>query len=150
MSGCVFCDIVQGLSEASRVYEGQVTLAFMDPHQLNDGHVLIIPKQHFETIDQVPLEIAGALFMTAVIVTRAVQQTFILDGLNIWQSNGAAAGQEVPHVHLHVFPRKVDDGFGAFAYPAPPQNTERPRLDELAQRIRETIDLDPKSSHTEY
>lgn len=149
MSQCVFCEIVYGRSEASRVYEDEVTLAFMDPHQLNDGHVLIIPKQHFETIDDVPLEIAGALFKAAVIITRAVQQTFMPDGLNIWQSNGAAAGQEVPHVHLHVFPRKEADGFGAFAYPTPPQNTERPRLGELALQIRQQIAEDLNSSDTE-
>ena len=150
MSECVFCDIVRGTGEASLVYEDRVTLAFMDTHQLNDGHVLIIPKIHFETIDQVPLDIAGELFKAAVIITNAVQQAFVPDGVNIWQSNGAAAGQEVSHVHLHVFPRILADGFGAFAYPTPPQDTARTRLHELAQRIREKIDLDTKSSHTEY
>jgi histidine triad (HIT) family protein len=149
VSQCVFCDIVRGKKEASRVYEDQVTLAFMDLHQLNEGHVLIIPNQHFETIDEVPLDIVGALFKTAVVVARAVQQVFMPDGLNIWQSSGAAAGQEVPHVHLHVFPRKLTDGFGAFAYPIPPQNTERPRLDELALQIRRKIGLYPHSSRSE-
>ena len=150
MSECVFCDIVQGLSEASRVYEDNATLAFMNIKQFNEGHVLVIPKQHVETVDQLPLEIASALFQTTVIVAKVVQQTFQPEGMNIWQSNGAAAGQEVPHVHLHIFPRRHDDHFSGFRYETMPPLVERAQLDKLAQRIRETINPDVKSSHTEY
>ena len=139
MSDCIFCDIVNGIAEASVVYEDELTLAFMDVHQLTDGHVLIIPKMHYETIDQLPLAMAGPLFTTAAVIARAVEQAFGPDGINIWQSNGAAAGQEVPHVHLHVFPRQHGDGFGAFTYSSLPRNTARARLNDLAQQIQDEL-----------
>lgn len=140
MSACVFCDILRGSEEASRVYEDDTTLAFMNIKQFNEGHVLVIPKAHIETVDQLPLDIAGALFQTTVLISKAVQDTFQPHGMNIWQSNGAAAGQEVPHVHIHVFPRRQDDGFTGFRYPTMPPLVERARLNQLAQRIRNTID----------
>jgi histidine triad (HIT) family protein len=141
---------VQFTGEASRVYEDDATLAFMNIRQFNQGHVLIIPKQHVETVDQLSAGTAGALFQTTVIVSRAVQRTFQPDGMNIWQSNGAAAGQEVPHVHIHVFPRWRNDGFTGFRYETIPPLVGRARLDNLAQRIRETIDPDAIPSHTDF
>jgi histidine triad (HIT) family protein len=149
VSQCVFCDIVGGTSEASRVYEDDTTLAFMNIKQLSDGHVLVIPKQHIETVDQLPLALAGALFQTTVTIARAVQQTFQPEGMNVWQSNGSAAGQEVPHVHVHIFPRRHDDRFSGFRYETMPPLVERARLDVLALQIRHQIDLDPHSSRSE-
>lgn len=125
MNECVFCDILQGLSNVSSVYEDDATLAFMNIKQFNEGHVLVIPKQHIETVNQLPLDIASALFQTTVKIADAVQRTFHPEGMNIWQSNGAAAGQEVPHVHIHVFPRRHNDGFTGFRYEIMPPLVER-------------------------
>ncbi len=97
---CIFCDIIARKLPASVVYEDTQTLAFMDLHQANPGHVLIIPRIHVEKITDCPLDIAAALLPVVVKVAQAVQQAFNPDGLSITQANGAAAMQEVPHIHI--------------------------------------------------
>ncbi len=132
---CVFCQIVAGKIPASVVYEDERMLAFMDLHQLNPGHLLVIPKGHIPTLDQLPVNLAGPLLQTVVLLTRAVQLSIKPDGINIWQSNGEAAGQEVLHVHFHIVPRFVDDGLRQIYAVAPPV-TPRSELDQLAAQIR--------------
>ncbi len=141
MRHCIFCEIVARQSEASFVYEDQETLAFMNLRQANPGHVLVIPKCHIETVEALPLPTAGALFQTVVRVTRAVQATFAPEGLSLWQANGAAAGQEVPHVHIHVLPRYRGDRAVTF-YPAVPPIAPRDKLDQLAAQIRKAMEVE--------
>ena len=107
--GCVFCRIVAGELPASVVHEDESVLAFMDIAQLSAAHVLVIPKGHAETIDQLPLDAAGPLMSGVVRVAAAVRSAFAPDGISVWQSNGEAAGQEVPHVHFHVLARRAGD-----------------------------------------
>jgi histidine triad (HIT) family protein len=133
---CLFCGIVAGTEPASRVYEDANTLAFMNIRQGNAGHVLVIPKLHIETIDQLPLALAGDLFQTVVRVSQAINQTIKPDGLNIWQSNGEGAGQEIPHIHIHLFPRWNGDDKVQF-YKTFPPHAERAYLDQLAETIRD-------------
>lgn len=138
MSECVFCAIVQMAAEASRVYEDNDTLAFMNLRQGNPGHVLVIPKAHIETIDALDLDTAAALSHTLVKVAQAIQIAFKPDGLNVWQSNRAAAGQEIPHVHFQLLPRWEDDHLIQFYTRVPPY-AERAYLDELAEQIRAAL-----------
>lgn len=107
---CVFCRIIRGELDSAIVYEDESTLAFMDLRQSNEGHVLVVPKRHFEQICDLDDDTASALAGTVCKVARAVRRVYAPDGLSIWQSNGPAAFQEVPHVHWHVFPRYKDDG----------------------------------------
>ena len=139
MTNCLFCRIVAGELRASRVFEDAWTLAFMDLRQTNAGHVLVLPKAHVETLDALPPELAGPLMRATVRVTGAVNSCFKPDGVNVWQSNGEAAGQEVPHVHLHVFPRYADDGHFRI-YPGRAPNADRSLLDGLAERLRASLD----------
>ena len=135
MSDCVFCEIVAGTLEASVVCEDDATLAFMDLRQPNAAHVLVMPKQHVETVYELEPEVAARLMQAVVLVARAVRRTFGPSGLSVWQSNGAAAGQEVPHVHMHIFTREPGDGF-LRVYPEPPVRPDRPALDRLAEQVR--------------
>ena len=139
MTDCLFCRIVAGELPASRVFEDEWTLAFMDLRQTNAGHVLVLPKAHVETLDALPADLAGPLMRATALVTGAVKRRFQPDGVNVWQSNGEAAGQEVPHVHLHVFPRYADDGHFRI-YPGRAPNADRGRLDELAGQLRASLD----------
>ncbi len=107
---CVFCRIIRGELDSATIYEDESTLAFMNLHQSNEGHVLVVPKRHFEQIYDLDEETASALANTVCKVARAVRRVYAPDGLSIWQSNGPAAFQEVPHVHWHVLPRYNDDG----------------------------------------
>jgi len=107
---CVFCRIISGELDSAAVYEDESTLAFLDLRQSNEGHVLVVPRNHIEQIYDLDELTASALASTVRRIARAVRRVYAPDGLSIWQSNGSAAGQEVPHVHWHVFPRYTDDG----------------------------------------
>ena len=109
-SDCVFCSIVRGDVDSATLFEDDATLAFLDLRQSNEGHVLVVPKRHFEQIYDLDEEIASSLGKTVRRVARAVRRVYEPEGLSIWQSNGAAAFQEVPHVHWHVLPRYSKDG----------------------------------------
>lgn len=138
MSDCVFCDIVAGARGASRVLETDAAIAFMDLRQANRGHVLVIPRDHVPDVFALSDETGAALMAAVVRVARAVRDSCPQQGLSIWQSNGPAAHQEVPHVHFHVHPRLLDDGL-LRVYPERPERPARPELDELAARIRRAL-----------
>ena len=107
---CIFCKLVAGEIPAARIYEDELTLAFMDIGQVNPGHVLIATKRHAVTVLDLTPEEAAAVMLTAQRVARAAEQAFAPDGLMLAQFNGKAAGQTVFHYHLHVVPRHSDDG----------------------------------------
>ena len=138
---CPFCRIVAGQEEASRVLETATVLAFMNRRQYNPGHVLVIPKPHIPTVDQLPETLAGELFRVVVRMARAIQASFQPPGLSIWQSNGPAAGQEIPHLHIHLLPRFPGDGALRFYAGSPPPIQPRASLELLAQRLREHLFL---------
>ncbi|MDE2728175.1 MAG: HIT family protein [Gemmatimonadota bacterium] len=106
---CVFCRIISGELDSATVFEDESTMAFLDLRQSNEGHVLVVPRNHIEQIYDLDKDTASALASTVCKVARAIRQVYKPDGLSIWQSNGPAAFQEVPHVHWHVFPRYTDD-----------------------------------------
>lgn len=133
---CVFCALVRCEVESSPIYQDALTLAFMNLRQANPGHVLVIPKTHVATLDQLDPHTASALFQTVVKVSQAVQTAFQPDGYNIWQSNHAAAGQEIPHVHIHIFPRAAGDQQLQFYRNTSPEPATRAHLDALAAQIR--------------
>ena len=107
---CVFCRIISGELDSAAVYEDESTLAFMNLRQSNEGHVLVVPRNHIEQIYDLDELTASALANAVYKVARAVRRVYKPKGLSIWQSNGPAAFQEVPHVHWHVLPRYTDDG----------------------------------------
>jgi len=132
---CAFCSIVNGTQGASKVFESGHTLAFMNQRQANPGHVLVIPKRHFATIYDLDDQAVAALFQTVVRVSQAIRRSLQPDGLTIWQSNGEVAGQEIFHVHIHIFPRVAGDPFIQF-YPELPAIQEQTALDQIAKEIR--------------
>jgi histidine triad (HIT) family protein len=109
---CVFCKIVAGQIPAMRVYEDVDTLAFLDIGPLAEGHMLVMPKQHFERLDEMDGELVGRITATLPKLGRSVMQVTSAAGFNVLQNNGKAAGQEVPHVHFHIIPRVPADGLG--------------------------------------
>lgn len=133
---CPFCAIVAGRLEASIVAETPAAVAFLDLRQAVPGHVLVVPREHVETIFDLDPALAGELMALATRVARALRAALAPPGLNLWQSNGAAGGQEVPHVHLHVQPRQVGDGLMKVYPRGVPAPARREALDALAARIR--------------
>jgi histidine triad (HIT) family protein len=133
---CIFCQIRDGQIPSTRVYEDALTLAFMDINPVNEGHLLIISKAHAETIyDMSPPDLA-AVSATAKKMAEAIRQALHSEGLNLYQANGAAASQVVPHFHLHLIPRWKGDGKG-FDWKLVKGDPERIRV--TAEKIRAQV-----------
>ncbi len=107
---CIFCKIVAGEIPATKVYEDEYTLAFMDISPIIKGHVLVIPKEHYDPIMQAPDDVLGRCVSVAKRIAQAQVDALGADGVNLHQANGVAAGQVVPHIHFHVIPRFDGDG----------------------------------------
>jgi histidine triad (HIT) family protein len=107
--GCAFCEIVRGAEAASVVWEDELTMAFMDRRQFHPGHTLVIPRQHFCDVRELDGKTGAALMDSVARITRAVVIAFPNQGMSLWHSIGEAADQEVPHLHIHVHPRMLDD-----------------------------------------
>jgi histidine triad (HIT) family protein len=108
---CIFCAIARGDAPARVIHEDERTLAFMDLFPLTRGHALVIPKAHCENLFDATPEDVVAVTLAAQRVARAAMAAFGADGLNLLQTNGAAAMQTVFHLHVHVLPRYVGDSF---------------------------------------
>ncbi|MDP6546101.1 MAG: HIT family protein [Phycisphaerae bacterium] len=135
-SDCLFCKIVAGEIPATKVLEDEVCVAFMDIGPLAEGHVLLIPKVHAETLDELPSEQAGEMLGNLPALVKAVRAATACQGVNVLQNNGRAAHQEVMHVHFHVIPRNEGDAFG-FNWPA---GSYAPgRMEELAEAVRSEL-----------
>lgn len=135
MNGCVFCGIAAGGVEASVVFEDDWTVALMDLRQPNGGHVLVVPRQHVQEIYDLEPGVGARLMGVVVETARAVRRGLRPDGLSVWQSNGEAAGQEVPHIHFHILARWTGDEL-LRVYPRRPPYPSRDELDGMASPIR--------------
>jgi histidine triad (HIT) family protein len=132
---CTFCDLVRGAGEVSACYEDADAIAFMDIQPVNAGHVLVVPREHHESLFDVPRELGVHLFAVTMRVAAAVKRVTQCDGMNIVVSSGAAAGQDELHYHVHIIPRRKGDGFDV---PLPFEGSEMPDrtlLDATAARI---------------
>ena len=109
VENCVFCKIVKGEIKSQKVYEDEETLAFLDINPVNKGHVLVIPKDHYENIFDIPKEKLAKVMEVVQKVAIALKKMGA-DGVNIVSNNGKAADQHVFHLHVHVIPRYYNDG----------------------------------------
>lgn len=107
---CIFCKIVAGQIPSFKLLEDDATIAFMDINPVNPGHALAVAKGHWPTVDVVPAEVLAAVAKAAQRVAKAVMSELKPVGVNLLQANGEGAGQSVPHLHIHVMPRRVGDG----------------------------------------
>ncbi|MDQ6670515.1 MAG: HIT family protein [Chloroflexota bacterium] len=108
MKGCVFCDIVAGRIPAYPVFEDDTTLAFLDHRPLLPGHVLVVPRSHYETLGDLPPGEVGPLFLNVRHLAVAVERGLGADGSFVAVNNRIS--QSVPHLHVHVVPRRKGDG----------------------------------------
>lgn len=130
---CIFCKIVAGELPSHRVYEDETTLAFLDIRPASRGHTLVIPKQHAPDLFELSDDQLAATARTTQNVARLLNHKLAPDGLNVAQSNGAAAGQEIFHYHVHLIPRWTDDR--AFRLWRPGE-TDHAALGALAAELR--------------
>jgi len=132
---CIFCDIIRGAAEVSMCYEDRDALAFMDIQPVNQGHVLVVPRQHYESLLDLPTDLGMHLFSVAMELGPVIRRVTGTEGMNLVVSSGESAGQDVYHFHIHLIPRRVGDGFDV-PLPFPGSSMpERTQLDATAARI---------------
>jgi len=119
MADCIFCRILKGEIPAHKVHEDARTFAILDINPVAWGHTLVMPRDHFETWTDLPVDVASALSQAAQTVARGVMKATGAPGFNLLMNNHRCSGQAIPHAHYHVIPRKPDDGV-KYAWPAKP------------------------------
>ncbi len=115
--GCVFCKIVAGSIPCHKVFETEHLLSFLDIGPLARGHILLIPKAHYVTLDELPEDLAAGCAQALPRLARALKAATGASDYNLLENNGALAGQVVKHVHFHLIPRAEGDGLG-YRWPA--------------------------------
>ena len=106
---CIFCKIINNEIPSAKVYEDDKILAFLDINPVTDGHTLIIPKQHYENMENTPDELAAHIFQTAKKLMPKIKQAMRADFICV-----SVVGLDVPHFHVHLVPRRHDDGLANF------------------------------------
>ncbi|MGD0768227.1 MAG: HIT family protein [Tepidisphaeraceae bacterium] len=131
-----FCQIVSGELPASIVHRDELRTCFMDTQPVNPGHVLVVPNQHVAHLRDMPEDVGMHVFRMAQRMSEALRQTDLrCEGVNLFLADGEAAMQEIPHVHLHVFPRFRGDGFGLKFGDHYFNKPDRTQLDSAARKL---------------
>lgn len=112
---CLFCRIVSGELPATVVYEDEVSFAFLDHRPLFLGHTLLVPREHVETLGELPVSLVEPYFKAAQLLARAVETGLEAEGTFVAMNNRVS--QSVPHLHVHVVPRRRKDGLKGFFWP---------------------------------
>ena len=132
MSDCIFCKIASGEIQGMRVYEDAETLAFMDLAKDVDGHVLVIPKKHCKNILDCDAETLSAVMNTVQKVSLHLTEKCGYDGVNLLNASDESAGQSMPHFHIHIIPRRKNDGIDAW----PAFTGAKEEIADVFERIR--------------
>lgn len=111
MTDCIFCKIAEGKIPSAKVYENERIICFLDINPVNNGHVLIVPKKHYENLQMIPEDLLCEVIKTAKKISPAIIKAVNADSLNIGVNNGKNAGQLVMHFHMHIMPRFSGDGY---------------------------------------
>jgi histidine triad (HIT) family protein len=135
--GCRFCAIAAGEERAHVVFEDEISLAFLDHRPLFPGHSLLIPRDHYETIWDLPDELVGPLFANARFLSAAIRAAMESQGAFIALNN--VVSQSVPHLHIHLVPRNRKDGLRGFFWPRRKYDSEE-HMAETASRIRAVVE----------
>ncbi len=135
---CIFCDIINGKSEAEILYEDENIISFLDIRPVNYGHTLVVPKKHCDNFLSLTSVELNYLINGLQIISRAVEKSVKADGFNIIVNNGKAAGQTVFHFHFHIIPRFAND----FSFRPNFKKYSNGSMKEFADKIR--IELNTK------
>ena len=135
-SACAFCKILRGEVMARIVFEDEISLAFLDHRPVFPGHCLLIPKQHFETLSDLPADLIGPYFTNAQLLSRAVESALEADGTFVAMNNRVS--QSVAHLHTHVVPRRRKDGLKGFFWPRQPYKSED-EAELIQKKIRAAV-----------
>jgi histidine triad (HIT) family protein len=133
---CRFCRIIAGDEAAHLVFEDEHTLAFLDNRPLFPGHSLLVPRDHYETLADLPDDLVGALFANARRLSVAVPKSMGKPGSFVALNN--VVSQSIPHLHVHVVPRKPKDGLRGFFWPRTKYSSEE-EMRSVAEQVRRAV-----------
>jgi histidine triad (HIT) family protein len=129
---CIFCHVIAGDTDAPVVFEDETSLAFLDHRPIFPGHSLLVPKRHFETLADLPANLIKPFFSNAQLLSRAIEQAVEAQGTFVGINNRVS--QSVPHLHVHVVPRRKKDGLRGFFWPR-----QRYETDEQMSKVQKAI-----------
>jgi histidine triad (HIT) family protein len=132
---CIFCDIIEGKSEAEILFQNENIISFLDIRPVNYGHTLVITKKHYDNFQSVPLEELDHLMKGIQFITSAVVKSVNADGFNLIVNSGKAAGQTIFHFHFHIIPRYLND----FRFKPDFKSYSLGGMKEFADKIRNEI-----------
>ena len=133
---CDFCRILQGKEECFRVFEDQWTLTFLDQRPLFPGHCLLIPKSHIETLIDLPEPLVTPVFANVRLLSQAIQEAMTAEGSFVAINNRVS--QRVPHLHVHIVPRRKGDGLRGFFWPRQ-RYADQNEVDQVLQKLRQAV-----------
>ncbi len=133
---CLFCGIISGEVSATVVFQDHISLAFLDHRPLFPGHCLLVPKDHFETLSDLPSDLVGRFFENVQLLARAVEVALKAEGSFVAMNNRVS--QSVPHLHVHIVPRRKKDGLKGFFWPRSKYKNEDELL-EVQKSIQAAI-----------
>ena len=136
MPVCIFCQFAGHAAAAPVVFEDEVTLAFLDHRPLFPGHCLLIPKAHHETLMDLPEALIGPFFSRAKLLAQALEKALAAEGVFVAVNNRVS--QSVPHLHLHLIPRRHKDGLKGFFWPRRPYRDEE-EMRQVQAAIRKAL-----------
>ncbi len=131
-SSCLFCQVVSGELAARLVFEDQLSIGFLDHRPVFPGHCLLVPKEHYETLADLPNNLIGPVFKNVQLLARAIETAMQAQGTFVAVNNRVS--QSVPHFHVHIVPRRRKDGLKGFFWPRHPY-----RSDEEANLVQSAI-----------
>jgi diadenosine tetraphosphate (Ap4A) HIT family hydrolase len=130
---CIFCKIVKGELPSNLVYEDDLIMCFLTIEPINEGHVLIIPKNHYLDTDEIPTEVVTSMMLLSKRIVKVIKEKYSPDGYSIMQNGGEF--NDIGHYHMHVFPRYKGDGFGwTFS------DKKHDFSQEIAKELKEMLD----------
>ena len=135
-SDCIFCAIVSGSHDADIVFEDGETIGFLDNRPLQHGHTLLIPRRHIETLVDLPPDLVTTLFTNVQLLARTVVPAMAAEGSFVAMNNRVS--QSVPHLHVHIVPRRKGDGLRGFFWPRQKYESNKHRQ-ETRDAIREAV-----------
>jgi len=134
---CIFCQIAKGAVNAKKIYEDDKVIGILDINPANPGHTLLLPKEHYMILPQMPDELVNYIFVIAKGISNALLRAVGATGTNIFIANGVGAGQRAPHFMVHIIPRIDNDGIKCFEIPQSKANIEE--LEKLSYVVSEII-----------
>jgi histidine triad (HIT) family protein len=146
---CIFCKIISGEVPSRKIYEDNIVTAILDINPANLGHILLLPKNHYQIMPQVPEKELAHMFKIAKYLSNSILKAELANSTTVFVANGAGAGQKAPHFIVHIIPRKKGDGL----LEIPKRKASEPELEKVKEmiiaRLKERLGRDPVSETSE-